>query len=696
MMKKAIITGVIILVCSLIYGQCESGSKIKFDNYGLISETYVNGGDFNVTVVIDTILFVGCEAGFLIYDVSDIDEYVLVSYYRCYPVQLLCIINDTAYLGTKINPPDLTGKVEILDISDLSDPVYIASHEISDLATGLVTALQVKGDYVYVGYGFSLYIIDFSDMNNPVEYMHATGYNKDIIVDDSLLFTMVGSGLDTYKIQNDTNLIFVSTINCSGSNAYANLQKNGDLIYYVRSSLQIIDVSDIYNPAFVSETIFENNFGSDLYIDQSTAYITGYAGILGMFSIVDLTTPEDPVILMDTNEYIGSCISGFQNKIYINSSGVITLDIEEPGNVELLNHTTSTKAKKCRLFDNMVYLANGFSGFQIIDVYDLFNPVISSATMTKWMTIDVLKDSDILYVAVADSGIQIYNIEDPAQPVWLSDFTMDVSGIGFLHLVKYEDYLYTGGAWPIKEIIDVSDPENPVLAGQIPVNDLCIDLKLMEQHLFVAGNWGGFQIFSLADPVNPVEVGYYPLQLALQIAVSISKAFIVGIESILIFDITDYSSPSLITSYNSGPVEHMLAIGDSLYYSDSYSNIYILDVSDPSNPNKVDSIVNARALSFDFIPDGLIMNDEYFFTIYGDTTAIISGTPDGTNEKKLLKQNIPNPCSLSTRIPFVLDKSSHVTIEIFNNSGILVNKIKYGKLDIGEHQVLVNTESLSP
>ena len=63
---------------------------------------------------------------------------------------------------------------------------------------------------------------------------------------------------------------------------------------------------------------------------------------------------------------------------------------------------------------------------------------------------------------------------------------------------------------------------------------------------------------------------------------------------------------------------------------------------------------------------------------------------------KLLSQNYPNPFNSQTRIPFTLDQSSEVRLEIYNSLGQQIAVPVSGKLNAGKHEVLFDGSNLHP
>lgn len=92
-----------------------------------------------------------------------------------------------------------------------------------------------------------------------------------------------------------------------------------------------------------------------------------------------------------------------------------------------------------------------------------------------------------------------------------------------MQLMTYGNYLYVGNMIPGigVQILDVSNPKDPRLVGQLPAykNTLCSKLQIADDLMIVNyenRNWGeaqrvGFSVFHLKDPKNPKELSYTPI-----------------------------------------------------------------------------------------------------------------------------------------------------------------------------------------
>jgi hypothetical protein len=84
-----------------------------------------------------------------------------------------------------------------------------------------------------------------------------------------------------------------------------------------------------------------------------------------------------------------------------------------------------------------------------------------------------------------------------------------------------------------------------------------------------------------------------------------------------------------------------------------------------------------------------------------DNVEIIEVSTTGVEDKDeqipkecSLLQNYPNPFNATTTIPFILDRSGYVTLNLFNSRGQRVAVLFSGHLESGPHTIQLNGESL--
>ncbi len=196
----------------------------------------------------------------------------------------------------------------------------------------------------------------------------------------------------------------------------------------------------------------------------------------------------------------------------------------------------------------------------------------------------VIVEGNIAYVTAGDSGLVIFNISDPQQPTLLS--TYDTPGSAYF--VAVSDSLAYVADWDGLQIIDVSDPQNPVQIGSYDQPDQYYVVKF----LAVAGNtayladyYHGLQIMDVSNPQNPVLLRLISCGYVHSVQIVDSLAYVAGGSGLLIYNIANPQSVSLVGFYNAPEtVEYVTVAGNIAYLSEYYYGLEVLDITNPQNP----------------------------------------------------------------------------------------------------------------
>ncbi len=208
-------------------------------------------------------------------------------------------------------------------------------------------------------------------------------------------------------------------------------------------------------------------------------------------------------------------------------------------------------------------------------------------------------ENDILYVADWFSGIHIYDIRQGQNPRLLSSFHTPGSPKG---VVVKENIAYVADDDHGLQLIDVSSPTAPQAVSHILTKGLAYTPVIEDHLLYLASHHGGFQIIDIEDIFQPKLLGEYDTpNKAWSIAVKNKIAYVADAESgLLIFDTHNPSKPQLIGHFNpDGNAEDVIIEGNLAYVAFFDQGIHILDISDPRQPRSLSHLPtpgNARGL----------------------------------------------------------------------------------------------------
>lgn len=257
--------------------------------------------------------------------------------------------------------------------------------------------------------------------------------------------------------------------------------------------------------------------------------------------------------------------------------GLRIIDVENPGFPYSDGHfNTSGFAQSVFVSGSHAFVADGTNGLQIVDVSNPSAPDAAGWFGTWGSASDLFVSGDFAYVANGAGGLQIIEITDPANPDSAAQYSNGASVKGVF--VK-GDYAYLATATGL-QILNVSDPKNPALAGFI------FTLQYQGNAIFVEGNYAylaalndGLHIFDVSDPYHPVELNaiYNPGGKAYGVFVKNDLAYIAfGEEGVHVIDVTNPRQMKFVNRFYTEGRSFDLFVSDRfIYVADSFSLVIL-------------------------------------------------------------------------------------------------------------------------
>lgn len=253
------------------------------------------------------------------------------------------------------------------------------------------------------------------------------------------------------------------------------------------------------------------------------------------------------------------------------------------------------------------YVASGLdrSVFYIVDVSDKQNPTFVGSTGLGGRVTDVDLAGEYVYISRGNSGFSVIDVSDVANPLTIFDpgsdemgFTghgtaISVSG-NYAYVTTGDDEILT---------IDISDPKFPfVTASTTSAYRVLNDIKVSGNYIYVASqDDDAFIIYDVSDPANIVELSAVnsttvSLEQPQDIVIRGKYAYVTSYNTavgggggLTIFDITDPAGPSEVGYRQNGSslglMRGLELSGDYAYLADVYNNnVVVIDVSSSTNP----------------------------------------------------------------------------------------------------------------
>lgn len=427
------------------------------------------------------------------------------------------------------------------------DGISLSNMRLLGQIGGQMGALAVQGGYAYVGIGPLLVVMDVSDPTNVHRTGSlATGRINDIAISGGRAYLATESGLQVVNLMDPAAPRLVAA---SESFHAVKVAVQSNYVFLMEQEwsdatprLRIYSAADPPSMLLVGTYTFfsDPKFWlfmrmSGLQVSGNYAYLT-YGGLVyyttaGSLVVIDVSNPADP-------QQAGSLSLGAIN------------DLQVVGNTAYLTTWNAPSG----------YTAGG---------------------------------------PASPGSLVVVDLSTPTQPMVSGSYANDCLGMVnfsafYRRLGVQGSYAYVLGSSDLC-VLDVSDPANLALAGQLPTRGNAIVLAGSFAYL---GSPQGLSIFSLANPAAPFLAGEYrtPFGTANDVVASSTHAYLASGDGLHILDVSTPSNP-FQEGFADIPAQRLALKGDLLFLADQHG-LQVVDVSDPAQPKGVSSQSTGAGLLF--------------------------------------------------------------------------------------------------
>jgi hypothetical protein len=517
-------------------------------------------------------------------------------------------------------------------VVDVSDPQNVHLVGTEPFAQCYLRLVGLVGDYFALKGTAAPFVagLRLFDLSNPLQPAQVAAIDTNYYIRDAFIYgnyaylAASSHGLRIVDLSNPLQPVVVATCDDSVNSPCLSVTVTGN--YAVVGKEWGINIWNIANHSI---PIFEGSLTIDheawgLFSTGTTVYARyNFYEATSLATVIDISNPEEPVEVGSFGPQggIGRMVVG-GTMVYVAGgwNGVTIIDATNPNSlfeVECVEPSGSSFdpwdahiAKK----DYYLYLADNYHSLFVVDIHDPTRPQFSLGWYPSYgvQLSGIIVVDDYAYLGDRwHNRIHIFNLADPSSPTWIDSLDMPDSW-GTIGFATYDNYLcvaagdgfytlsltnpaapelvgtldqYVGSelaivghyayvaGYSVVQIIDLSDPSQPILVGQIPTE--CCVIAARDNTLITADN-NGVKAWDVTIPLNPQLAGYY-----------ITYAEIENIEEIEDVDILDgyvlTTSPYRFRAYEcdalSSVPSHPKIIPQKLTLYPCYPN--------PFNPNTV-------------------------------------------------------------------------------------------------------------
>ena len=174
----------------------------------------------------------------------------------------------------------------------------------------------------------------------------------------------------------------------------------------------------------------------------------------------------------------------------------------------------------------------------------------------------------------------------PQQAIQALDFVNQMGG-AIRAIDQQGDYAYIGHG-PRLEIINISNPANPIFAGRTAIfPGLVEDVVVNGAYAYVAASGAGLRVMDISNPAAPVEIGAFEEAYAVALDLAGDTIYLAG-GGLYAVDVSTPASPTEMDHYTvSGCCRDVDVSGSYAYVASMNSGLRVLDISNPHSLTEV-------------------------------------------------------------------------------------------------------------
>ncbi len=244
-------------------------------------------------------------------------------------------------------------------------------------------------------------------------------------------------------------------------------------------------------------------------------------------------------------------------------------------------------------YDNIVItVSDGFGGTASLPAFSITveqtDPIVGQVD-TLDETYDVTVAGGYAYTAAGKAGLQVVDVSDPANPLVIANLPTPGQALGVTVADGPADgHVYVADGSSGLQVVDVSVPASPAIVGGLDTM-YALDVTVVDGYAYVAAEESGLQVVNVSDPANPTWTGGVGMSgRASDVVVTDGYAYVADDTGGLhVVDIRDPASPTIVgRSYTYLESARGVAVaGGYAYVTDAFhSGLRVVDVSNPASP----------------------------------------------------------------------------------------------------------------
>jgi hypothetical protein len=388
---------------------------------------------------------------------------------------------------------------------------------------------------------------------------------------------------------------YLHWLNCGQDVSSLGLTLVGDLVYVSATDqgLIIYDVSDPSDPVRLGSVVTPGVCAGNIVLGD-LAYVADYWS--PGFCVVDVANPLAPEVIGSTGTGTGwyyDLAMVAPDTVWVTDAlyGIVIIEVSDPTNPTMVGGFPASGTWSIESSNGYAYLVDTAG----LKVYDLSEGA-DTGDQVGFVSIPgnnygLVREGDLFYVTGA-TEMTIVDVGDPENPMIVGSYPTQGPGVrmqidGGLGFIAEDNIAYDD--IPGLEIVDLSIPTYPVHLNRLTTGEACQDVFLAKSIAFMTSSNRGLFVADITNLATAPHLGVLDLPVAQQVVVAGDYAYVPSQSfGLQIVDISMPTVPDVVGIYDSAsyPVDVALQ-GDRAYLAAGI--LEIIDISDPATPTFVGS-----------------------------------------------------------------------------------------------------------
>ena len=275
---------------------------------------------------------------------------------------------------------------------------------------------------------------------------------------------------------------------------------------------------------------------------------------------------------------------------YLGSGGgVYVLDVSDPSEPHELSDDirTSGYVRDICLQSNLLYVASSDAGLEVWDVTNDSMPIPVTRLDLPGPAYGITVQDSLVFVAERGVGLRIINVANPRKPKVMGCWR----GTAYAHDVDVSDSLaFVASDRDGLIVVKVSDLLNPQEIGRCTTRSNVRAVEVLGPYAFAANTARGLQVVDVSDPREPAIVAELDPSRSVYGMAMAGDCVYLAAQELCIIDVADPLHPRLMSASDVYGNPHAVALaGGRAYVASGWAGLNVFSVTDPEHPSEIGS-----------------------------------------------------------------------------------------------------------